>query len=269
MAKKSQRTGGGQRPGVVTAAKRGGPGSKFWIAVGVVVVVGIAALGWQASRPKNVASRVDPSLPALKAEGHVIGSPTAKIEVIEFADFECPGCGQFATITEPDIRERLVNTGLIRMRYMDYPLPMHKNTWDASFAAGCAGEQGKFWEMHDKIFANQDKWNGEETTRPQKPLAALAEGLSLDMTKFNACVDAQAPKAAIQATLTEAERRGVNQTPTFIIGDQVVPGAIPFDKFKALVDSALAKAPAVDTSKAAAPADAKKAATLAPATKGQ
>ena len=50
------------------------------------------------------------------------------------------------------------------MRYMDYPLPMHKNTWDASLAAACANEQGKFWEMHDLIFQNQDKWNGEATS---------------------------------------------------------------------------------------------------------
>lgn len=261
MAKKSQQTGR-QRPNAIRAAKRGGPGAKFWVAIGVVAVVGIAALSWQASRPKNVVSRVDPTLPALKAEGHVIGSPTARLEVIEFADFECPGCGQFATITEPDIRTRLINTGLIRVRYMDFPLPIHKNTWDASIAAGCAGEQAKFWEMHDQIFANQDKWNGETTSNPKKPLGALAEGLALDMTKYKSCVDAETPKAAIQATLAEAERRGVNQTPTFIIGDQIVPGAIPFDKFKQLVDAELAKAPSTP------PMDSKKPATLTPATKG-
>ncbi|MDB4913691.1 MAG: putative oxidoreductase [Gemmatimonadetes bacterium] len=270
MANKSQRPHVGQRPSVVTSAKRGGPGPKFWVALGLIVVVGIGALSWQASKPKNVASRVDPTLPALKAEGHVMGSPTAKLEVIEFADFECPGCGQFATLTEPDIRTRLVNTGLIRMRYMDFPLSMHKNTWDASFAAGCAGEQGKFWEMHDQIFANQDKWNGEATSSPQKPLAELAGTLGIDMTKYKACVDAESPKAAIQATLAEAEKRGVNQTPTFIIGGQMVPGAVPFDTFKKLVDAELAKTAAGDSAKPAdAPTDAKKSATPTPVTKSQ
>ena len=274
MAKKEQqggrRPGAGQRPNVVSSTRRSGPGTGFWVGVGLIVVIGIGVLGWQANKPKTVASRVDPSLPALKAEGHVIGSASAPVEVIEFADFECPGCGQFATITEPDVRTRLVNAGRIRVRFMDFPLPMHKNTWDASFAAGCAGEQGKFWEMHDQVFANQDKWNGEATSSPKKPLAALAEGLGIDMAKYKSCVDSEKPKAAIQATLAEGERRGVNQTPTFVIGSVMVPGAIPYDKFKELVEAEIAKGPPVDTSKGTSlPTDTKKPATLSPATKGQ
>jgi protein-disulfide isomerase len=245
----------GRRPGVVVAAKRGGPGRGFWIAVAVVVVLGVGALSWVASRPKVVKTAVDPTLPPVKAEGYVLGSPSAPIEVLEFADFECPGCGQFATLTEPDVRTRLVNTGQIRIRFMDFPLPMHKNTWDASLAASCANEQGKFWEMHDLIFANQDKWNGEATSRPRGPLADLAKSLSLDMTKYGACMDAETHRAQIEATQREGERRQVNQTPTFIIGNQMVPGAIPFDMFKKLVDATPKPAPAAP---AAAPAGAAK-----------
>jgi protein-disulfide isomerase len=211
------------------------------MALGAVAVLGIVALSWSATRPKVTATGIDPTLPALKAEGYLLGSATAPVEVIEFADFECPGCGQFATLTEPDIRARLVNTGKIRMRYMDYPLPMHKNTWDASLAAACANEQGKFWEMHDLIFQNQDKWNGEATGRPRGPLRDLAQILQLDMTKYGTCMDAEKYRAQIQANLQEAERRQVTQTPTFIIGDKLIPGAIPFDMFNKLVDAELAK----------------------------
>jgi protein-disulfide isomerase len=236
---------------VVSAAKRGGPGRGFWIALVVIAVIGIGALSWQASRPKSVATKIDSSLPPLKAEGYVLGSPTAPVEVIEFADFECPGCGQFATLTEPDVRTRLVNTGQVRMRFMDYPLPMHKNTWDASLAASCANEQGKFWEMHDQIFANQDRWNGEATRRPRGPLADLAKGLGLDMSKYDACMDAETHRAQIAANQAEGDRRQVNQTPTFIIGNKMIPGAIGFDEFKKAVDEAAKAAPAP----AAAPAD--------------
>jgi protein-disulfide isomerase len=244
MAKHRVDGGRGRRPGVVTSTKRGGPGRGFWLGLGVAVVLGIALLGYLASRPKVIARTIDPNLPPVKAEGYVLGSPTAPVEVIEFADFECPGCGQFATLTEPDVRTKLVSTGKIRMRYMDFPLPMHRNTWDASLAAACAGAQGKFWEMHDAIFQNQDRWNGEATSRPRPVLADLAKGVGLDMSKYGACVDAETYRPQIQATLAEAERRGVNQTPTFVIGDKLVPGAIPYDTFRKLVDDELAKLPA-------------------------
>jgi protein-disulfide isomerase len=125
MAKETRDRGRGRRPGVVTAAKRSGPGRGFWVALGVLALLGIAGLSWMASRPKTQVSRVDPSLPPLKAEGYVLGSPTAPVEVIEFADFECPACGQYATVTEPDVRSRLVNTGQVRVRYRVFPLPMH------------------------------------------------------------------------------------------------------------------------------------------------
>ena len=185
-----------------------------------------------------------------------MGSPSAPIEVLEFADFECPGCGQFATLTEPDIRARLVNTGKVRFRFMDYPLPMHKNTMDAHLAASCANEQGKFWEMHDLIFQNQDRWNGETTSKPRGPLGDLAKSLSLDMTKYDACMDAETYRRNVMANQSEGERRQVTQTPTFIIGSQMIPGALPFDAFTKLGEDAIKAAPpAAAAAPTAAPAD--------------
>jgi protein-disulfide isomerase len=239
---------------VVTAAKRRGPGRGFWVALGMVALLGIAALSWLASRPKTTATRVDASLPPVKSEGYLLGSATAPLEVIEFADFECPGCGQFATVTEPDVRARLVNTGQIRIRYLDFPLPMHKNTWDASLAAACANDQGKFWQMHDALFASQDRWNTEATSRPRGPISELAKGIGLDMNKYGACMDADTHRAKIQAHLAEAERRQVNQTPTFVIGGKMIPGAVPYDEFKKYVDEALKSAPASSAPAASTPA---------------
>ena len=242
MAARKGSTGGrGARPGVVRDVRRGGPPRGFWIALGVVAVVGIGALGWSMSRPKAQVRHLDPSM-KIKAEGYVLGSPTAPVEVIEFADFECPGCGQYATITEPDVRTTLINTGKIRVRYMDFPLPMHKNTWDASLAASCANDQGKFWPMHDALFANQDRWNGEATGRPRGVIAELAKGLGLDMTKYGACMDAETHRPQIEATQAEAERRQIQQTPTFVFNGTAVPGALPYDAFKKYVDEATAAA---------------------------
>ena len=266
MAKKVEPKGRGTsgRPGVVKAAKRGGPGKNFWLALGAVAVIGIGALSWVSTRPKAAPTAFDPNL---KAKGYVLGSLTAPVEIIEYADFECPSCGQFATLTEPDIRTRLVSTGKVRMKFLDFPLPMHKNTWDASLAASCADEQGKFWEMHDQLFATQDKWNGEATSSPRKHFSAMAEGLKLDMAKYRACMDAETHRGQIHANQQEGERRGINQTPSFVIGGQLYAGALGFDQFNKIVETELAKARPAAAAADSIPTDAKKPAVLAPASK--
>ena len=260
MANKGQQggRGAGQRPNVVKTSKRGGPGPGFWIALVVVAIAGIGALSWVANRPKTAVTTAAPLPAGTKAEGYLLGSPNAPVEITEFADFECPSCGNYATLTEPDIRTRYVNTGQVRVRYLDYPLPMHKNTWDASLAASCANDQGKFWQMHDQIFATQDQWNTEATSRPRKPLAAMAQGLGLDMAKYNDCMDKETHRPQIQANQAEGERRQVNQTPTFLIGDKLYPGALSFDNFKQLIDAEIAKHPAAATAPAASKADSAK-----------
>ena len=212
--------------------------------LGALALAGIAVLSWMASRPPAQTTRLDPNLPAMKAEGYLLGSPDAPVEVVEFGDFECPSCGQFSAITEPDVRARLVNTGQVRMRYIDFPLSIHKNTWDASLAAACANDQGKFWEMHDALFANQDRWNGEATSRPRGPIGDLASQVGLDMTKYNACMAADTHRAKIQSHLAEAEKRQIGSTPTFVFNGVVVAGAIPYDAFKKHVDEAAAAAKA-------------------------
>src|SRR6185437_8971592 len=142
--------GRGRHPGVVKAAKKSSASNRaFYLVIAVIAVVGIAALTYAASHPANgaAASPIDTTLPPVQSQGYVMGSPSAPIEVTEFGDFECPQCGRFATLTEPDVRARLVNTGQIRFRYIDFPLDIHKNTWNASCAAACADQQGKFWQM--------------------------------------------------------------------------------------------------------------------------
>jgi protein-disulfide isomerase len=242
MAKKAEE---GRRRGsaqVVTKSRRKSAGGVFWLAIAAVIVVGAGTLYYQTTKEKVTARTIDPTLPKLKAEGYLVGSPTAPIEIIEFGDFECPSCGQFATLTEPDMRERIVGTGKARFRFMDFPLPMHLNTWDASLAAACANEQGKFWQMHDLLFQNQDRWNGEATKRPRGQIGEYAKTIGLDMPKYNSCMDTEKYRANIQANLQEGERRQVASTPTFIIGGKMYPGALGFDELNKHVDDAIAAA---------------------------
>lgn len=223
--------GGARRPD----NKRG-----FYLLLAAIAVVGIVALTYMASRSSSRMSYVDSTIPPIANQGHVIGSDSAPVEIVEFADFECPACGTFANLTEPDIRAKLVNTGQIRFRFVDYPLEMHRNTWAAHLAAWCAGDQGRFWEMHDLIFMNQDRWNGEATRDPEKVLAPLAQQAGVNTEQYQSCMEARKFIPQIRANYDEAIRRQIQSTPSYVIGNQVLLGTRSYDEFKALVDKEIA-----------------------------
>jgi protein-disulfide isomerase len=272
MANKRVAAQPGRKSGTVKQSKKTSTSNRaFYLLAAGLGVAGIVALTYQSTRPKGVAaaSPVDTTLPPVQSEGYVLGNPAAAIEVVEFGDFECPQCGRFATLTEPDVRTRLINAGAIRYRYIDYPLPMHGNTWNASRAAACADEQGKFWEMHDAIYANQDRWDTQATNKPDKLLKQIGgqiPGIKAD--QFDQCVDTKKTQAKVQAHLKIAEARHINATPTFsFASDKQIDGFLTYDQFKAFVDQAIAKAGKQVPS--AGGDTAKKAAPLTPAKKGE
>lgn len=235
------------KPGAVKASKASSSNRAFYILIIAVAIVGISALTIQTSRSKDTAqaSPIDSSLPPVKSAGYTIGNANAPVEVTEFGDFECPACGNFSTLTEPDIRKRYVNTGKVLWRFIDFPLGMHRNTWPASRAAACADEQGKFWEFHDALYQTQDQWSGEATSNPDKFMKQLGKQLGLNTSQFDQCVDTKRTQAKVQAHYALAEARKVQQTPTFVVGGQQIPGAMSYDQFARLLDTALARAPAV------------------------
>lgn len=215
----------------------------FYALLGLIAVAAVGFIGWQMTQSKSSGViTIDPNIPLPEASGYVLGNASAPVQVMEFADFECPACGSFATLTEPDMRKRLIETGQVSFRFMDFPLAIHQNTWDASMAAACSNEQGKFWEMHDQLFATQDQWNGEATKRPKAVFSRLAKNIGLNQSQWDDCYDTQKYKLAIAANQREGERRLVQSTPTFVIGDKLIPGALGFDQLKAYVDSAAARA---------------------------
>jgi protein-disulfide isomerase len=214
----------------------------FYLALIIVAVAGVGALTWMSRRPAVTdISPFDSTLPKVQSNGYVMGSPSAPVEVIEFGDFECPSCARFSTLTEPDVRSHLIDKGIVRLRFIDFPLSMHRNTWPASRAAACADEQGKFWEMHDALFQTQDEWNGEATDNPNPFFKKLAAQIGLNQGPFDQCVDSKKTQAKIQAHEQLAIEQHIRATPSFIIGGKLIEGPQPYDVFKALVDSALAK----------------------------
>jgi protein-disulfide isomerase len=238
MAKQRSKRGAPANP---VRATRTTPAMRgFYFLLGAIAVAGIAALSYLSTRPRGAVSQWDSTLPKLTAEGHLEGSDSAPLQVIEFGDYECPACGQFAVLNEPDVRTHLIDSGVVSLRFIDFPLNIHQNTWAAHRAAWCAGDQGKFWQMHDALYSRQDQWNGEATDKPEHVIAGIAQGLGLNMTQFNQCVDTRKYQAQIQANYTAAVDRHVDQTPTFVFGDKMIGGYETYDQFKANVDAAIA-----------------------------
>ena len=210
----------------------------------MIALIGVAALGYVATKPKSSSVQTAETADTTNAgpsQGYLIGKVDAPVKILEFADFECPSCGGWATVTEPDVRTRIINAGLANLTYYDFPLTMHRNTLAASNAAACADEQGKFWAMHDRLFQAQDEWNGEATEAPKPFFKRYAGEVGLDVAKWESCFDARKYQKRISANLADGLRRGVNSTPTFVIGSRMYPGMRAYDELKGIVDS-IAKA---------------------------
>ena len=173
---------------------------------------------------------------------HVMGSENAPVTVVEFADYQCPYCLRFTRTTFPHLKKKYIDTGRVRWVALNLPLPFHKDARKAAQAAHCAGEQDKFWEMREVLFRNPQKLNVEN-------LPAHAEGLSLDMQAFSACLESDRHLAEIDQDARDAQSVSLTGTPSFIVGKtatdeitgQVVVGAQPLRVFDAAIDKAIAE----------------------------
>ena len=215
---------------------------KFYTTLGAVALVGALAITYAATRSTAATPiQIDPNAAVTgTAEGYVMGNPAAPVEIVEYGDFECGACAQFAIVTEPDVRTKLVESGQARFRFMDFPLQMHPNSVPAHLAAACANDQGKFWEMHDQLFRNQHKWNGQVTRNPKGEFESYGEAVGLDMKAWESCYDERRHLAKIQASVAQGNKLRVGSTPSFIIGGKLYAGALGYDQLKQLVDGAAA-----------------------------
>ncbi len=231
----------------------------FYIVLGVVALVGVGALFVYSSGSNNESSAESVPVPAedgtendasnalptpgastdvlspaerAESEGanpgtiaggfYTLGDPDAPVTVIEYSDFQCPACGDFATNQLGSSLKQYAEAGEIYLIFHDFPLPYHQNAPAASHAARCAGEQGqaKFWQMHDMLFERQAQWSADAT--PEDQFMNFAGAIELDGDQFESCMESAKYAAEVQAAHQAAMAAQIPATPTFVVnGEQV------------------------------------------------
>jgi protein-disulfide isomerase len=194
----------------------------------------------QAMQPPPPARPIDADLDIANAP--VKGRKDARLTLVEFSDYQCPFCKRHVMATLPQIERDYIATGKLRYVFRDFPMEsIHAQAPKAAEAAHCAGEQGQYWEMHDKLFATQDALGPEN-------LMQLAGTIGLKVEPFRACMDGGRHAQRIRNDIAEAEKLGVQGTPTLFIGvgsgDRIklvkmVVGALPYRLFKDELDKLL------------------------------
>ena len=196
----------------------------------------------QRARGPGARAAVDPDSVLARADrGRMKGPDSAQVTIVELSDFQCPYCRQFSTGTYRQVDSAYVQTGRARIVFVNLPLSMHKNAFPAAEAAMCAGAQGKFWQMHDRLFATQAEW-GSQPDATQR-FERMAQALQLDMAAFRDCTVNDRTAPLIISDAMQAGEAGIQGTPTFILnsraGQRAMSGAVPFDQFAREMDALL------------------------------
>ena len=171
--------------------------------------------------------------------GRIRGAASAGLWLIEISDFQCPFCKQWHDETFAVIQKEYVQTGKVRLAYLNFPLTsIHRNARAAAEAAMCASVQGKFWELHDSLFDTQRAWEGR--TDPMPLFDSLAVAAQANPAAWRRCMTTHATGPIIDADLERSRQAGVQSTPSFFIGDKSLAGAYPVDSFRVAIEQQLA-----------------------------
>ena len=165
----------------------------------------------------------------------VRGAETAPVTVVEFADFQCPACGDFATTTAAQFKTEFVDTGKVRVAFRDFPLSQHQNAPLAAVAASCANVEKRWEAMHDMLFRSQAQWSESSPDAFKAQLIGYAAQIGLDGNAFQTCLGSNQFSAAIQADMDAGAAAGLEATPTFIIDGYRLSGALPIEGLRAVL----------------------------------
>jgi protein-disulfide isomerase len=173
--------------------------------------------------------KLEPIRVTVAANGPAKGPANAPVTIVEFSDFQCPFCSQLI----PTLEQVKAKYGdKVRIVFRQYPLPFHQNAAKAAEAALCANEQGKFWELHDVMFKNQNALGVED-------LKKSAATLGLNSDEFGKCLDSGKNAATVQSDMKEGSAAGVSGTPAMFINGRFISGAVPIDQITTVIDDEL------------------------------
>lgn len=176
----------------------------------------------------------------IREDSHSVAKSPAKVTIVEFGDYQCPACkAAQATIRELILRFTPKKSDQVNIVYRHFPLPQHKNALLAAEAAEAAGEQGRFWEMHDKLYETQTQWSG--SNNPLDIFVTYAKDLGLDIEKFKQAVESNKFYSKIEQDKNDGIALGINSTPTFFINGKQLEGTPSFANFKSKIEEELQK----------------------------
>jgi len=175
----------------------------------------------------------------------LLGDKNAPVTIVEFGDFQCPFCKRFHTETLPDLKSNYIDKGIVNLVWMDFPLEsIHQNAVATSIAGECAEEQGYFWELHDRIFAEQENWQGLPTSFAVIDIKRYASEIGMNENEFNSCLDSEKYRQKVLDDFSYGSRIGISGTPAFFVGNQQVgfvqiSGAQPYSVFESIIEKYL------------------------------
>jgi protein-disulfide isomerase len=190
--------------------------------------VSLTGTGPEAPRPR-IGEVYEIDIEGAPAEG----PGDAKVTIVEFADFQCPYC---ASVRPALARIRREYDAEVRLVFKHLPIAaLHPQAMEASVAAAAAGLQGKFWEMHDLLFDNQDSLRGTP------PYLKFADEVGLDLAVFRRHMESDAVRSTVEDDMNDARSIGITGTPIFLVNGRYYPGAMPFERFKQIIDEELSR----------------------------
>lgn len=206
----------------------------LYLFLGGIVLVFAAVILLPYLRPVGeivIPERIDRPMTA----GTGMGDPNAPVLMEEFSDFECGYCRRHSETTELELMEQYIRTGKVYLVFRHFPL--YDPSQYAAEASLCAAEQGKFWEYHDILYANQSA--SDPFAFSQARLQAFAEAIGLDSAQFRQCVEERRYVEAIEKDQQAGEAAGIQGTPSFLINGELVVGAYPLEFFQEKIEAAL------------------------------
>lgn len=214
------------------------------LAAGVIIALSIVyAFGEKApNQPSDNRATAD-----YADDDAYLGERDAPVTVVEFSDFQCPFCRRYWRDVIPRLKEEYVKTGRVRFVYRDFPLTrIHPGAEPAALATECAADQGKFWELHDKIFEEQDKRavrsdKMDTVMFTEADLDQWGKEIGLDPQEYNRCRSDRTHAAEVAKDLEDAVGLGVNGTPGTFVNGRFINGAVPYDELRGAIEAELAK----------------------------